>query len=91
MWGIAIQQRSGDPNDTGRDLIYDFKLTPIQDEDLSFGRSMMRAAFHFINIHLRKDTILSTNAIQSVKCPFYTVCSQDFRKTNPETVQIDLG
>lgn len=87
----VIQQRPGFLDDVERDLMYDFIVDPNYDDELSFGRRMMHAAFRFIALHCAQAKILPTAELrlgERNKCPFFTSCSYPLRKANPEICAI---
>jgi len=81
-----IQERSGEPNEVARDLMYDFALGP-QDDVLEFGWRKMHASFRFVSLHTTSTGFRSTSQItlrEATKCPFYSACRYPLRKVTPE-------
>ncbi|ANB73616.1 hypothetical protein AYM40_15565 [Paraburkholderia phytofirmans OLGA172] len=79
----VIQQRSGDPDDVCRDLMFDFVRSDERDERLEFGWRKMHAAFNFMQIHIREHSFLPTSALPGCPCPFYTTCNLSLRVEKP--------
>jgi hypothetical protein len=77
----VIQQRRGDPDQVGRDLMYDFNLGP-PNPMLDLGLRMMHAGFRYIALHATETGVLPTDEIplgKSKQCPFYGICDDPLR------------
>lgn len=81
-----IQQRPGDDDQVGRDLMYDVMLGP-PDASLEHGLRMMHAGFRYIALHATADSALPTGEIplgKSKRCPFYSICDDPLRQSSPD-------
>jgi len=76
-----LQQRKGDPEQMGLDLIYAFDLPGEPKGEIAAGWNMMHAAFKFLNAHLRTGSLRSTDLVVGATCPFYTSCQAYYRRT----------
>lgn len=83
----AIQERSGNPTQVERDLLFSFDPTPPDGDGhrpTDFLRSL-QAQQEFVAAHLHPDTgefIESSSA--SAPCPFFTTCHLDMRRNSPD-------
>lgn len=80
-----LQQRPGSEDDSQRDLRYEFVLDDVRDSSLDLGRCLMHVAFDFVRQHSRNGEIVPTLELKKsrmYRCPFYTVCGEDTRKTS---------
>lgn len=83
-----IQQRTGDPDQPERDLMYEFSLPDHSQFEFSEGRRLIHAAHRFMGAHFRGGQLQPTAEITSSGCPFYTACPNNYRKMYPENCRL---